>query len=148
MKNYFNHGLPDQLHLELIRLTLQIGCHVGKAAARGGDLLHARCLLLGRSRDVLRLAADALCRRVHSTHSLNDRVHILAQLENALADGERCGLDILDHAQNEREGFTRCSDVLLTRLRLAQSLGHRGDRTICLLLNAADELGDLLGGVL
>ena len=82
------------------------------------------------------------------THALDDRVHVLAQFENAFADRERCRLDILDHAQNEGECLARCGDVFLACLRLAQSLVHRGDRTICLLLNAADEFGDLLGGVL
>ena len=144
MKNFLHHELHNLLHLKLIRLGLQIRCHVGEAAARGGNLLHARRLLLSCCGDVMRLAADALCRGIHSAHALNDRVHVLAQFEDTLADGERCGLDILDHVQDQREGLARRRDVLLALLSLTAPFLHRGNGVVRLLLDAADELGDLL----
>lgn len=74
------------LHLELVRLRLQIVCHIGKAAARRCDLLHAGRLFLRRGGYVLRLTADALGGGVHLAHTVDNRAHILAQLEHTLAD--------------------------------------------------------------
>ena len=136
------------LYFEFIRFRLQIHRHIRKAAARGGNLLHACRLLFGSGGNVLRLAADALGRGIDSTHTFDNLSHVFAELKNPLADGERCGLYLLNHMKDLGEVLARSGYIFFALFSFAAPFLHGSDGMFRLTLNAADEFANLLRGVL